>query len=216
MTVAVLTPKDPMARRGSSLRIKDPALLIRSAGWIIIGLAAGAALLPFLGHERGTSAVGLFLVIAGLLEMLAGRLRPENRLLAVLAGLTTTVVGALLLLSPMAGLLRSASVVTGWLLVRSLILAITSRRAHGSVRLWLGIAAGVDLVLGLGLLTGLSITAFLLTLFGTTPALVAGFGLILAMSFVATGSMLLEVAGCELKGRVTGGTHQSEPASADA
>jgi hypothetical protein len=205
-----------MARRGSSLKIKDPALLIRSAGWVIIGLAAGAALLPLLGLERGTSAVGAFLVVAGLLEMLAGKLRTNNRLLAVLGGLTTTVVGALLLLSPLAGLLRSASVVTGWLLVRSLILAINTQRAHGSVRLWLGIAAGVDLVLGLSLLTGLSVTAFLLTLFGTTPALVAGFGLILAVSFVATGSMLLEVAGCELRGRGMGGTHQSHSGAASA
>jgi uncharacterized membrane protein HdeD (DUF308 family) len=175
----------------------DPAVLIRSAGWIIIMLAAGAALLPFVSLERGTSIVGAFLIVAGALEMLAGRLRMEDRLLAVLAGLTTTFVGVLLLLSPVAGLLRSASVVTGWLIVRSVILVISSQRARGSVRFRLGIAAGVDFVLGLSLLTGLSVTAFLVTLFGATPSLVAGLGLVLALSFVATGAMLLEVSACE-------------------
>jgi uncharacterized membrane protein HdeD (DUF308 family) len=198
MREAILAPKAPLIKGGAAiLRIKDPAGLIRLAGAFVILLAGGAALLPFLTPASGTTTVGALLLVAGLVETLAGRLRRETRLLAVLAGVATTVAGVLLLVAPVGGLLHSASIVTFWLLIRSLILAINSRRAHGSVRMWLGISAGADLVLGVGLLTGLSITALLLTLFGETPQLVASFSWVLAFSFVATGTMLLEVAGCE-------------------
>ena len=99
--------------------------------------------------------------------------------------------------NPDGDLLPSMTVVTGWLLARSVILLVTSRRAHGSVKTWLGLSAATDFGLGVVLLTGLSITTLVVTLFGPMPELVIGFAWVLALSFVATGTLLLEVASCE-------------------
>jgi uncharacterized membrane protein HdeD (DUF308 family) len=201
MTVAskgVLVPKVPPSSGKLGFgHVKNPAILIRGAGVFIIALSAGAALLPLLGLELGTAAIGALLLIAGLVEMLAARLRQEARLLAVLAGLATAFAGLSLLLDPGAGLQRSATIVTVWLLARSVILAINSQRARGLVRRWLGIAAATDFALALCLLAGLSVSTLFLTLFGASPQIVEGFSWVLALSFVATGTMLLEVAGCQ-------------------
>jgi hypothetical protein len=65
------------------------------------------------------------------------------------------------------------------------------------VRTWTAISAGVDLALGLLLMAGLSITTIVISLFGPTEPLVASFAWFLALSFVANGLLLLEVASCE-------------------
>ena len=57
-----------------------------------------------------------------------------------------------------------------------------------------------DFVLGLVLLIGLSLSTVVVLLFGPTPAVVASFAWIVALSFVATGLLLLEVASCERSG----------------
>ena len=62
---------------------------------------------------------------------------------------------------------------------------------------WLAISAATDFALGLLLLVGLSISTLIVTLFGPTPELVASFAWILALSFVVTGMLLLEIASCE-------------------
>ena len=76
-------------------------------------------------------------------------------------------------------------------------LGIKSRRLHGSVRLWTSVASATDFVLALVLLVGLSLSSVVVLLFGPTPAIVASFAWIVALSFVATGLLLLEVASCE-------------------
>jgi len=114
----------------------------------------------------------------------------------MLAGAVTTLAGLLFLANPVAHFLPTISIVTVWLLVRSLILAVTSRRAHGSVRIWLGISAGTDFALGLLLFVGLSISTMLVMLFGPTPTLVASFAWVFALSFAVTGALLLEIASC--------------------
>lgn len=173
------------------------ARLIGAAGIVIILLGAGAALLPFLDRLSGNRVVGLLLLAAGLVEMAAGTQRHETRFLAMLAGAATTLAGLLLVLNPVAHFLPTITIVTGWLLVRSVILAVTSRRAHGSVRRWLGISAATDFALGLLLLVGLSISTVIVMLFGPTPEVVASFAWVFALSFVVTGGLLLEVASCE-------------------
>jgi hypothetical protein len=85
---------------------------------------------------------------------------------------------------------------------RSVTLLFTSRLAHGSLRKFLGISAATDLVLGVGLLVGLSVATLAVTIFGPSPELLASYGFVLALSFVATGTLLLEVASCE-QGRVS-------------
>ena len=183
-----VTSSEPRVRR---------ARLIRAAGLAIVMLSVGAALLPLLGGIPGNLAIGGLLVMAGIIELVAGSMRHETRALAMLAGAVTTVAGLLFALNSEGDLLPSVTVVTAWLIVRSLILFATSRRAHGSVKLWLSISAATDFGLGLLLLTGLSVTTLVVTLFGPVPQLVSGFAWVLALSFVATGTLLLEVAGCE-------------------
>ena len=180
----------------ASPRTSHPGL-VTAAGVAIILLSAGAAVLPFIDRITGVRVIGILLLAAGIVEMLAATLRDQTRFLAVLAGAVTTLAGALFLLNPVTHFLPTISIVTAWLIVRSLILGITTVRAHGSVRRWLAISAATDLALGLLLLVGLSISTLLVTLFGPTPEMVASFAWILAISFVITGMLLLEIASCE-------------------
>jgi uncharacterized membrane protein HdeD (DUF308 family) len=179
------------------------ASLILAAGIAIIMLAAGAALLPFIDRLSGNMLVGWLLLAAGLVESAAATQRHETRLLATLAGAATTTAGLLFVLNPVAHFLPTMTIVTGWLLVRSVILALTCGRAHGAVRMWLGIGAATDLALGLVLLIGLSIATFLVMLFGPTDQIVASFAWVFALSFVVTGILLLEIARCERSSAAT-------------
>jgi hypothetical protein len=47
------------------------------------------------------------------------------------------------------------------------------------------------------LLAGISIATLVVTLFGPTPALIATFSWVLALSFVITGILLMQIASCE-------------------
>ena len=170
---------------------------IAVAGWFIILLSAGSALLPVLDRSAGTRVVGGLLLVAGLVEILAGSLRRETRLLAMAAGGVTTLAGLMFLLNPVAHFLPLITIVTGWLLLRSVVLFIASRRVAGSVRTWITLSAATDFLLGVILLAGLSIATLVVMLFGPTPGLVASFAWVLALSFVVTGTLLLEVASCE-------------------
>ena len=173
------------------------ARLIAIAGWMIILLSAGSALLPVVERTAGSTVVGSLLLAAGIIETLAGTQRHETRLLAMLAGAVTTLAGLLFLLSPAAKFFHTVNIVTAWLLVRSVILFATSRVAHGSVLTWIGLSAATDVLLGVLLLAGLSIATLVVTIFGPTPTLVASFAWVFALSFVVTGMLLLEVASCE-------------------
>lgn len=181
------------------------ARLIGSAGWLIILLSAGSALLPVVDRAAGSALVGSLLLAAGLIEIFAGTQRHETRLLAMLAGAVTTFAGLMFLLNPVAKFFPLITIVTAWLLLRSIILFFTSRLAHGSVRRWIGIAAATDLVLGILLLAGLSIATLVVTIFGPTQTLVASFAWVFALSFVVTGMLLLEVASCERELAESGG-----------
>jgi len=171
--------------------------LVTAAGIAIILLSAGAAALPFVDRVSGVRVVGALLLAAGIVEMLAATLRNQTKFLALLAGAVTTLAGALFLLNPVIHFLPTISIVTAWLIIRSLILGITTARAHGSVKRWLAISAATDFALGLLLLVGLSISTLIVMLFGPTPQMIASFAWILAISFVVTGMLLLEIASCE-------------------
>lgn len=173
------------------------ATFIAAAGVGIIALSGAAALSPTLDHVSASMVLGSLLLVAGLLEMIAGMLRHESRVLAILAGVATAAAGALLVVNRDEGLLPNVTVITFWLIMRSVILLLTSRLAHGSVRKFLGIAAATDFVLGAALLAALSVATLAVTIFGPSPQLLAGYGFVLALSFVATGALLLEEACCE-------------------
>lgn len=166
------------------------------AGFAIIVLAAGAALLP---AEKGISSdvLGGLLLGAGLIEMVAGALRRETRTLAMSAGGITAVAGLMFLLNSDARFFPTVNIVVAWLFLRAVVLAVTSAQLELGVRRWTVIAAGTDFALGLIMLVGVSLSSVVVLLFGPTPAIVASFAWILALSFVATGTLLLEVASCE-------------------
>ena len=169
---------------------------IRVAGIAIILLGAGAALLPI---EKGISSdvLGALLVGAGFVEVVAGSLRRQVRELAMTAGAITVLAGLLFVINPETRFFPTVFPIAAWLVLRCLILAFASRYASGNVRKWMGISAGMDLLLAALLIAGLSVAAPVVTLFGPTPQLIASFAWILAASFVVNGIMLLEVASCE-------------------
>lgn len=171
-------------------------LWIGAAGCVVLALSAGAAILPSVRPNQGAAIIGTLLVAAGIAEIIAGVFRRETRKLAMLAGAVTSVAGLLFATDPATKFLPTLIIIMGWLLVRSLILASAAVLEHGSVRFWSGLSAAIDFILAVCLAVGISISTLIVALFGPTPPLVANFAWILALSFVATGTLLLEVASC--------------------
>lgn len=171
--------------------------LITVAGVVIILLSAGAALLPAASGIRGSVVIGSLLLVAGIVELLAGTLRREARPFAIAAGAVTAFAGLLFIVNPTSQFFPTVTLVIAWLVIRSLVLAIASRRTAGSVRTWTSLSAGMDLLLAILLAAGLSISTLVVSMFGPTPPLIASFAWFLAASFVVNGLLLLEVASCE-------------------
>jgi hypothetical protein len=170
-------------------------------GWLILALAAAALLLPEVGASRGAMVVGTGLLRAGLLEVIAATGRRAARLPATLAGVATLAAGAMFLAREETRFLPNFTVVTFWLLLRAGALVLATLQAGGSsVRRWTGIAAATDCALAAILIVGLPIASIIVALFGTTSDLIASFSWILAVSFLATGAMLLQIAACEREG----------------
>ena len=187
-----------MATRFDS-RLSSPvrARGLRAAGIAIILLSAGAALLPA-GKALSSDVIGALLIAAGLIETVAGAMRREARPAAMAAGIVTALAGLLFEINPQTHFFPTVTPVIGWLLVRSLILVIGSREAaKGSVRTWTALSAGMDFLLAVLLIAGLSISTLIVSVFGPTEELVASFAWVLAASFVVNGLLQLEVAGCE-------------------
>ena len=169
---------------------------LRVAGIAIILLGAGAALLPA-GKTIPSDMVGGLLITAGLIELIAGSLRREARSFAMAAGGVTALAGLLFVLNPETHFFPTVTPVIGWLMLRSLILLGALTESGGSVRRWTALSAGMDFLLAVLLITGLSISTIVVSVFGPTRELVASFAWVLAASFVVNGLLLLEVAGCE-------------------
>ena len=180
-------------------RISDRARArgIRVAGLAIIGLGAAAAFLPA-ANSISSDIIGALLVAAGLIETVAGSLRRDVRIYAMAAGGVTVVAGLLFLLNPERHFFPMVTPIIGWLILRSLILAYAGTHLTGSVRTWMGLSAGMDFLLALLLITGLSIATIIVSIFGPTPPMIASFAWVLAASFVVDGLLLLEVASCHL------------------
>jgi hypothetical protein len=172
------------------------ARALRVAGIAIIFLSAGAALLPA-GKTVSSDMIGGLLIAAGLIEAVAGSLRREVRPFAMAAGAVTTFAGLLFVINPEAHFFPTVTLVIAWLLIRSVILAAGSTESKGSVRIWTALSAGMDLLLAILLIAGLSITTIVVSIFGPTRPLIASFAWFVAGSFIVNGLLLLEVASCE-------------------
>lgn len=171
------------------------ARALRVAGVLIILVGVAAALLP---AEKTVSSdmIGGLLIAAGLIETLGGSLRHGTRLFVMGAGIVTALAGLLFVMNPETHLFPRVWPIIGWLLIRSVVLAAATAETGGSVRLWTAFSAGMDFLLALLLITGLSISTLVVSLFGPTPELIATFAWVLAASFAVNGLMLLQVANC--------------------
>ncbi len=176
---------------------RAPHRLIAACGIVIILLSAGSALLPVMEPGAGATIVGSLLFVAGVVEAFAGTLHRQAKGLSTLAGAVTMLAGLLFIFNPVGHFFPTALLVAGWLIVRSVILMLAGRHSSGSVQMWTLLSAAMDFILAVVLLMGLSISSLVVTLFGPTAPVVAGFAWILALSFVVTGVMLLEIASCE-------------------
>ncbi len=181
------------AGRGLSERLR--ARGTRVAGIAIMLLGVGAALLPA-GKSISSDMIGGLLIAGGITEAVAGSLRRDVRPYAMAAGTVTALAGVLFLLNPETHFFPTVVPIIGWLLIRSVILAVASGETGGSVRTWTALSAGMDFLLAVLLAAGLSISTIIVSLFGPTRELVASFAWILAASFIVNGLLLLEVASC--------------------
>lgn len=188
---------DPLPTTASAR--PERANFIAATGWFILLLSAGSALLPLYGKTHSSAIIGTLLVVAGLTEVISGRLRHRARRLSMLAGAVTVLAGILFATDSSTRFLSTLTIVAGWLFTRSLVLLLAARVERGSVRRWTAIAALTDLVLGLILVVGVSIATLVVSLFGATPYLIASFAWVLAASFIATAMFLLEIAACARK-----------------
>jgi hypothetical protein len=175
---------------------------LRVAGIAIILLSAGALLLPA-GKRISSDMIGGLLIAAGLIEAVAGSLRRDVRPFTMAAGSITTFAGLIFVLNHETHFFPIVTIVIAWLLIRSVILAAGSLESRGSVRVWTALSAGMDLLLGILLIAGLSITTIVVSIFGPTPPLIASFAWFVAASFIFNGLLLLEVASCELEAAST-------------
>lgn len=185
------------SRAGQGISNRNRSWLIYAAGVTIMLLGAGALLLPAADRLAGSAVIGGLLLVSGIVEMLAGSLRDHVRKYAMAAGGVTALAGLMFLINPAVHFVPMVTLIIGWLVIRSLIIIVASRRSGATVQMWMRISAGLDFFLALLLFAGLSISALIVSIFGPTPPLIASFAWVLAASFVVTGSLLLEVANCE-------------------
>jgi uncharacterized membrane protein HdeD (DUF308 family) len=164
---------------------------------VIMLISLAAALLPLADGYSGAPVIGTMMVAAGFIETIAGALRLRNRFVAMLPGAITIVAGLLFAMEPFDAFVPTVRLVIGWLAARGVVLVLASLEARGSVRLWTVLAGITDLSLSAIVLIGLSATTITLAFFGPTNEIVSSFAWVLALSFVATGGLLLEVAACE-------------------
>lgn len=181
------------ARHGWSDLTRARAL--RVAGILIILVGIAAALLPA-GKTISSDMIGGLLIATGLIETLAGSLRHGTRPFVMGAGVVTALAGLLFVTNPETHFFPRVWPIIGWLLIRSLILAAATAETRGSVRRWSAFSAGIDFLLAVLLIAGLSISTIVVDVFGPTRELIASFAWILAASFVTNGLLQLQVASC--------------------
>lgn len=165
-------------------------LSIRAAGILVGLLGAGALLLPWLDIRQSSRLVGYLMLAAGSLEAVAGLARRHERIPAVAAGAVTAAAGLLLVLNPRS-FLPVLNIVIAWLLLRGAILIFAALQCDSFPRRWTFLAAGVDILLALLLIAGLQISLLVIGIFGPSTTIVSSFAWVLAISFLATGALLL-------------------------
>ena len=174
--------------------------MIRAAGALIMLLALGAALLPLAQHIPGRTVVGLLLIAAGAIELVAVYARPGRHVAAGIAAGASLLAGLRLAPDPAANFFTVLNLVILWLVVRAAALFFAARRTPRPVCDWTYFAAAVDFLLAVLLLGGLPVAVLIYGLFGQTSEIVATFAWIFAASFIAAGLLLFAAAPHEARG----------------
>lgn len=180
-----------LRERGGHLSDSTRRWIILAAGVVIILLAAASLLLPLAHDVRTRDLIGPLLLTAGLIELGAAIVRRGQRLGTAVAAGATVLAGLRLLVDPTANFFAVLNLIILWQIVRSAALLFASFRANGRMADWFRLASGTDFLLAVALLTGLPVALLVVGLFGPTPQVVATFAWIFAISFVATGGMLI-------------------------
>lgn len=172
----------------------QPREVIRAAGYAVILASAAAAILPATNFENGPQVVGGLMFVVGLLEVLTNLLRATGRRAATAAGVASVGAGVLIFAQPVTSFVTTVYVLIGWLLVRGLLLSLSSIENVGPIRRATMVAASMDFVLAGVVWTGLTASTLVIALFGLTKPIIADFAWILALSFIASGLLLVKVA----------------------
>lgn len=170
--------------------------------WVMIGLGVatlilgfGAAMLPLTMPTSSGATIGWLLLLAGTFEITAGAIRgfEEVRRGRVAAGGVTALAGLLFILNPYLELFPTLYLVIAWLFVRGAILLSVAYRSNRMFTMSVAISGLADMLLAVILIVGMPVAAFVVSMFGPTPELVAHFAWIFAASFIVTAvSLLLE------------------------
>lgn len=144
------------------------------------------------------------LLVGGLAELAAGWATRHSIVgkIGLGSGVMTVVAGLVFMAAVRMGLSQLTVLTISWLGARGLIsaaLAVRSRVTRLVTRLLL-LRGGTDLLLGLTLFAGLSVTQIARLLFGETAAMSAGFLVIIAASFAVAGLALVAIAAFERRG----------------
>jgi len=172
-------------------------LIIRGAGALIFLLAFGSAILPTFGDIPARRVIGLLLIAAGAIEIIAVAARRTHHLSAGIAAAATLLAGLRLELDPTADFFAVLNMVILWLVVRAAALFVSAQRSRSPLKTWVYLAATVDFLLGILLLGGLPVAIIVYGLFGPTPEIVATFAWVFAASFIAAGWLLIAAAPLE-------------------
>jgi uncharacterized membrane protein HdeD (DUF308 family) len=172
-------------------------LIIRAAGVLIFLLAFGSAILPTFGDIPARRVIGLLLIAAGAIELVAVLVRRTHRVSASVAAIATVLAGLRLELDPRADFFAVLNMVILWLVVRAAALFMSAQRSRRPLNGWIYLAAMIDLLLGILLLAGLPIALIVYGLFGPAPQIVLTFAWVFATSFIAAGWLLIAAAPLE-------------------
>ena len=137
------------------------------------------------------------MLVAGAVEMLSGIVRRANGLSFMLPGAVTIIAGVLFVLKPFDAFTPMVWLMIAWLALRGSVLVLGSFEVRRSIRLWTFASAGTDVALAGILLAGLSASTLPIVLFGPTSDIIHGFAVVVAISFVTTAMLLIEVASFE-------------------
>ncbi len=162
---------------------------IMAYGIVSVLLGVAAFVWPFAATYAATVVIGVLLFVSGVFSIAAGLFGQghEGRIYAVLFGLLSVIVGAVMVFEPATGALSLTLMVTVWLLVRGVlevVLGFRMRRRRG-----LMIALGVVNIL---------LAGFILATVPWSALTLPGF--ILGVSFLVGGVTAITAASDHRKG----------------